>query len=78
MKYCKGDKSRKCSCLVCIEFFPLILEFLCILIDFPVQIATIRMGLSIRASVRRVYAVYYVPKSAAYAKITHQRRTVDF
>ena len=31
-----------------------------------------------RASVRRTYAVYYVQKSAAYAKITHQRRTADF
>ena len=47
MNYCKGDKCCKCGCLVCIEFFPLILEFLCILVDFPVQIATIRMGLSI-------------------------------
>ena len=32
----------------------------------------------IRASVRRTYAVYYVQKSAAYAEITHQRRTADF
>ena len=31
-----------------------------------------------RASVRRMYAVYYVQKSAAYAEITHQRRTADF
>ena len=31
-----------------------------------------------RASVRRTYAVYYVQKSAAYAEITHQRRTADF
>ena len=31
-----------------------------------------------RASVRRAYAVYYVQKSAAYAEITHQRRTADF
>ena len=31
-----------------------------------------------RASVRREYAVYYVQKSAAYAEITHQRRTADF
>ena len=30
-----------------------------------------------RASVRRTYAVYYVQKSAAYAEITHQRRTAD-
>ena len=32
----------------------------------------------VRASVRRTYAVYYVQKSAAYAEITHQRRTADF
>ena len=31
-----------------------------------------------RASVRRTYAVYYVQKAAAYAEITHQRRTADF
>ena len=31
-----------------------------------------------RASVRRTYAVYLVQKSAAYAEITHQRRTADF
>ena len=31
-----------------------------------------------RASVRRTYDVYYVQKSAAYAEITHQRRTADF
>ena len=31
-----------------------------------------------RASVRRAYVVYHVPKSAAYAEITHQRRTADF
>ena len=31
-----------------------------------------------RASVKRAYAVYYAQKSAAYAEITHQRRTADF
>ena len=48
MNYCKGDKSCKCGCLVCREFFPLILgsSCLCILMDFPIQMATIRMGLS--------------------------------
>ena len=30
-----------------------------------------------RASVRQAYSVYYVQKSAAYAEITHQRRTTD-
>ena len=30
-----------------------------------------------RASVRPTYAVYYVQKSAAYAEITHQRRTSE-
>ena len=30
------------------------------------------------AYVRRAYTVYYVPKSAAYVEITHQRRTADF
>ena len=33
---------------------------------------------TVRASVRRAYAVYYVQKSAAYAEITHQGRTADF
>ena len=33
---------------------------------------------STRASIRRAYAVYYAQKSAAYAEITHQRRTEDF
>ena len=27
---------------------------------------------------KAAYAVYYVQKSAAYAEITHQRRTADF
>ena len=45
MKYCTGDNSCKPGCLVC-RFFPLILGFLCVLMDFPIQIATIRIGLS--------------------------------
>ena len=52
MESCKGDKSCKCG-FVCREFFPLILvdfledSFVVILMDFPIQIATIRLGLSI-------------------------------
>ena len=41
-----GDKSYKCG-LVCREFSPLILEVFCILMYFPIHIATIRMGLFI-------------------------------
>ena len=39
---CKGDKSYRCACLVCRVFFLDSGKM-----DFPIQIATIMMGLSI-------------------------------
>ena len=47
-KSCKGDKSCKCGCLVCRSFF-LVISKIPLYTDgiLPIQIASIRIGLSI-------------------------------
>ena len=73
MEYSKGDNTCKCGCLVSREFSPLILERCCVLMYFPIQIATIKMGLSIIYSTKKVTSDFHGTISFDPIKMSQQK-----